>query len=48
VRRVQLDSSVGNMSGEVFHVVVNDDVEFVWMVVCVVGMVCWEAFSSLA
>jgi hypothetical protein len=40
VRGVQLDSSVGNLSGEVFHAVVNNDVGFVWMVVRVVGMVC--------
>jgi hypothetical protein len=48
VRGVQLDSSVGNLSGEVFHVVVNNYVGFVWAVVRVVGMVCWETVSVLA
>jgi hypothetical protein len=48
VRGVQLDNSVGNLSGEVFHVVVNDDVGLVRKVVRVVGMVCWEALSLLA
>jgi hypothetical protein len=47
VRGVQLDNSVGNLSGEVHHVVVNDDVGFARTVVNMVGMVCWEAFSSL-
>jgi hypothetical protein len=48
VRRVHLDSSLGNVSDEVCHVVVNDDVGFMWMGVGMVGMACWEAFSSFS
>jgi hypothetical protein len=45
---VQLDSSVGDLSCEVRHVVMDADVRFVWMPVDMVCVVRWQALSSIA
>jgi hypothetical protein len=45
---VQLGSSVGNLSFEICHVTMDDDVGFAWALFGMVCVVYWEFLSSLA